>query len=297
MEEKYKSLLAFVATALGVAKSDVEAKLEDATGESELLDLHKQKVQEQKKTNFDDGYKKANKEVKYAFEKDLKEKFDLNSDKTGLDLVEELLTVKGKEAAPGEVTEDVIKKHPLYLAKEKEVANVAKNVEKEWQTKLTELEKAQAKKEAFKTVSERALTAFEKLNPVLSADPEKANRQKKLIIERLEKFDFEINGDNLLILEAEGKRKEDGHGNPYKFEDLVKQTADDLGFDYKVAEERSSSGGGSNTGNTGGAPERKFKGELPKTPDDYLKIITDSSIPLEQRLEVKEVFEKETSNV
>lgn len=292
-----KILLAFVAAALGVAKSEVVATLKDAEDASPILDLHRQKVQDQKKTNFDDGYKKANKEVKFAFEKDLKEKFDLQSDKTGLDLVEELLTTKGKAAEPGEITEDVIKKHPLYLAKEKEVATVAKTKDKEWETKLTALETAQAKKEAFKTVSERGLTAFEKLNPVLPADPEKAAKQKRLLIKELEKSNYQIDGENVLILDAEGKRIEDGHGNPIKFEDFVRKQADEIGFEYKVAEERSSSGGGSNTGGTGGAPERKFKGEYPKTQADYFKVMNDESIPYEQKAEVKEVFLKETSNV
>lgn len=287
-----KLLLAFVATALGVAESEVEAKLKDAEDASPLLELHKQKVKEQKETNFNDGYKKAEKKVKSDYEKSLKEAFGIESEKIGADLVEELKSTV-TTTTPGEITEDAIKKHPLYLAKEKEVQTVAKNVEKEWKTKLTELEQAQAKKETFKVVEQRAIAEFEKLNPVLSPDPIKAARQRELLIKELAANGYQVDGENILTLNPDGTRKEDGHGNAYKFQDLVRETADKY-FDFKVAEDRSSAG---NTNQNPQATTKKFTGQMPKTQDDYFKIVNNEDIPIDQRLEVKEAWEKQTSNV
>lgn len=289
----------FLMASLGITKTEAEERIDqveaDAAKADDLFNLHKSKIDALKQSEHDNGYKKATKEVKFAFEKDLKEKFSIESDKKGLELVEEL--VASKTAGKGgetEISEDAVKKHPVYLQLETKAKTEKTELEKAHTAKLKELETAQAKKETLKTVSERAIAEFEKLNPILSENPEKAAKQKALIIKELEKGNYQVDEKGILILDEAGKRKEDAHGNALNFADHIKTVADDLGFDFKAAEDRSSSGGGQNNGNSGDQnKDKKFTGKLPTNVNEYNELIF-SDLPFDQKQEVQQHWEAQS---
>jgi len=306
-----KLLLAYVATTLGVAEDEVMELLKDSEDANPILELHKVKVKER----FDDGYKKAERKVKTDFEKEIKEKFGLKSDKQGIELVSEVLEVNNKETSSEQdqeenrnkqislkdLPEELVKKTRWYLDKEKEVSLVKEQTDKEWQAKWSAKEAEDAKKETFKTVVDRALPLFKGLDPLLPLDAKKAENQvRELLINKLEGYDYEIIKDDrgkvvdILVLNADGSKKTDDYGNTFGFDKLVKQVTDE-NFETKVAQDRSSPGITTSTSTTG---QKQYNGPQPRTLEERNKLLTDKSLTIEQRNEIqKEWEEKHTSNV
>lgn len=297
MDELEKFIVAYLETTLPVSKVDATKLKEDADYRKDFFEQHKVQVAKSKQELDkvkDEEFEKGVRKSLSKFEKEAKEKFGVETDKKGLDLIEAILETKTSDSKPGELTEDAIKKHPVYLALEKESTKKLREVEKAAEEKVKAKEAEYAKKETFKTVEQRAIDFLKKEGIIVSENPEKASRQLKQVVRELEKIDYQPDGENILILEPDGKRKEDEHGKAYQFEKLVKDTADSLGFDFRVAQQRSSAG---HTNTNPEATGKKFTGQMPKTQDDYFKIQFDEKIPIEQRLEVKEAWEKQTSNV
>lgn len=248
------------------------AKSDD--GKETLLNLHKERIKELKKTNFDDGFKKAEKKVKSDFEKELREKFGVDSDKQGLELIEEVITSKlpkpGEKAeTPKELTEDDVKVHPLFLAKEKEVDSLKATAEtlkgqiEEVKTNTrTQLQQEWERERIFNEATESLFGANMKLNPITSADPVKAKSQyERTVIARLKEEGIQFEkADGQLIPVKDGKRLEDEHGRALRIEDLNGKYAPTF-YDYKVAEDRSSPGAGTQPVST--PAKAKYEGEVP----------------------------------
>ena len=113
------------------------------------------------------------------FEKQLKETFETESEKTGLDLITEILTAKTSEAGKkGQLTDDDVKKHPVYQAAEKAFKKQLTEKETEYETKLTEVESAAKKAQTFSSVKDNALAILEGLNPIY-AKTQKLQQQLK----------------------------------------------------------------------------------------------------------------------
>lgn len=306
MNELQKFILAYLGVSLGLTKTELEDKvLELETSEEarkEFFDLHKAKVSEIKKTALDDGHKKATKTALTKLESEIKEKFGIDSEKQGLELIEDVVATKAASSESKEVTEDDVKKHPVYLALEKEKSKAEKTFDATLQAKIKEVEEGFAKKETVKTVADKAISQFMELNPVLSSDATKAEKQKALIRKQVETGNFKIEGDTILILNADGSRLEDDHGNAVKFEDYVKNTADEFGFEFKVANDRDSSGGGSNggvggDGNQGGTgSEKKYTGKLPTNEAEYAALLFDNTLSPDQKSEVDAHWTKSQSS-
>lgn len=178
---------------------------------------------------FDEGYKKAQKEVLSKFENQFKEQTGFDSDLTGVDLIMEWSKGLGKES---KVTAENIKTHPEFL-----------KIESEWnKSHQEEIQKVKGEFDEFKSNVERnqvmgkikdmAETEFMKLNPVLSQDPAKRKAQTGMFLERFDKYNYEFTDDGVVIMN-DGKRLEDSHGNRVSFGNFVKSEADKL-FDYEV---------------------------------------------------------------
>jgi hypothetical protein len=233
------------------------------------------------KTAFDDGFKKAQSEVLSKFENDLKAKTGFKSDKKGIDLV---LDYAASQKPADAVTEDVIKKHPLYLST---VENLTKQVEEaktEGETKLNQFKSEINKKESFNVVKQKALEIFHALKPVLSADPIKAKKQEELLLDKFSSFEYEIQGDRIVVLK-DGKVLENQQGHAIAFDKLVKDTANDY-YDFHKVDNKTSPG----HKNTAGDNKNAFTFEIPKTDEEYAKMVTDKSIPVEQRLEIDKAY-------
>ena len=258
---------------------------------SKILELDTQRVDKLKTSGgkdgtFQDGYAKAKKEVLSDFEKQLKETFEIESEKTGLDLITEILTAKTSEAGKkGQLTDDDVKKHPIYQAAEKAFKKQLADKEAEYKTKLSEVESAAKKAQTFSSVKDNALAILEGLNPIYAKNPKVAKTIKNQFLNELQGFDFERQADGSWLVTKDGKVVEDGHGHSKSFEDIVKETAESY-FDFQE------NNGGQNAGNEnkdngsgGNVTVPKFKNQAEA--DAYA---ANESIPLEQRIKALDEY-------
>lgn len=271
----------------GTFKDDVLTTLENKDAER-----IKRIKEEGAKDAFNDGRLKSKAEVLTKFEKEFKEKTGFKSDKQGLDLLlswgEEL-----QKKSDSQLTEDVIKKHPVYLnmleAKEKEKLEAIQTKETEFNQFKSEIQN----KETFSKVSSKALEVFNSLKPILSTDPNKAKAQQELLVEKLNGFGYEIQGDRVVVLK-DGKTFEDKHGNPVKFEQLIRDVAEKY-YDFHKGEVRSSAGNGSDTQGTG-VNGKAFVLEVPKSEEEFIKMISNKELSVEQRTAVRDAYKSSKEN-
>jgi len=234
-------------------------------------------VKPDKKT-LEEQYSRGKKETMEAFEKEVREKYSLESDKIGIELVEEAVSSQVKTKP--KLTDDEVKKHPIYLELEKN--SVTKERYETLQGEFDGFKKNQEKSEKLSRVNEFVLRELELLKPVVSENAEvRINRQKDFLA-KFEQWDYQLqDGADPLILDAEGNRIEDGHGNPVAWKDFVKKNAS-LYYDFKVQDPKGSSGSGGDEG-------EKFKGiKVPESKEEYSKMIQDEPDP-EKRVKIREL--------
>lgn len=231
------------------------------------------------------GYNKAKAEVLSKRDKELIEKYGIKSDKIGVELVNEIIAEQVKKSGV-DLNDEAVKKHPLYistvdkLTKDKEEAIAAES------GKLTTFQTELKQKETFSNVASKAMSIFNSLKPILSSDATKAENQRALLTEKLKGYEYDIQGDKIIVLK-DGKVLEDDHGNRVPFEKVVKQTAESY-YDFHVTDPKSAPANGKQTPN---GKEVKSTLEAPKTEQDYLRTISDSKIPVAER----QAYDKEHS--
>lgn len=265
---------------------------------NKILEADTQRVENIKKNIdtkpfFQDGYKKAKGEVLTDFEKEVKAKFGIESDKTGQELVDFIVQEKSKKSGGGGTSEDEIKRSKPYL-----------DLEQKWQTDFNKLKtEAEAEKNAiidgykkektFSDVSQKALTIFNGLNPILPQNKAVADNQVNNFMNSLKGFDFDIQGDRIVVMK-DGKVVQDAHGNSRSFEDIVKTEAAGL-FEFKA------NNGGSGSGNEGGQGGQGSGGsgsyQIPKNFEDLEKMMQDKSISAEDKSNIMAEYEKAQKGV
>jgi len=236
------------------------------------------------KTAFDDGYKKAQSEVLKKFENDFKAKTGFKSDKLGIDLVLEYANAQSKG---GELTEDAIKKHPLFISQQEQHQAELEAARSEGETKLNQFQTELSKKETFNKVANKGLELFHSLKPVLSKEPSKAKKQESLFIEKLQNYEWDLqnNGDRIVPLK-DGKVFENAQGHAVAFEKLVKDIASEY-FDFHIADDKNSP---ANKNLPNGDQKKTFNFEAPKSANEYAAFVGDSSKTIEERDAYKEAF-------
>lgn len=258
-----------------------------------LLDEDAKRVEAIKKSvdtkpAFQDGFKKAQGEILTKFEKDLKEKFSLESDKMGLELVEELVSKKSEGGQGGDVTEDAIKRSKVFQDMESNLKKQVTTVKTEYETKINEIQDGYKAEKTFSNVSQKALQIFNGLNPILPQNKTVADNQVKFFVNTLKDFKFDVQDERIVVMDKDGKVIEDGHGNSRSFEDIVKETASGL-FEFKA------NNGGSGSGNGGqgqGGSGSSYAGNVPKTFEELEKVMSDTSISIEDRSNIMAEYEK-----
>ena len=259
---------------------------------NKILEIDAQRVENikksvDKKDAFQDGFKKAKSEVLTDFEKGLKEKFGVESDKTGLELVEELVSKKS-EGGQGDLTEDVIKRSKVFQDMESNLKKQVTTVKTEYETKINEIQDGYKAEKTFSNVSQKALQIFNGLNPILPQNKTVADNQVKFFVNTLKDFKFDVQDERIVVMDKDGKVIEDGHGNSRSFEDIVKETASGL-FEFKA------NNGGSGSGNGGqgqGGSGSSYAGNVPKTFEELEKVMGDNSISIEDRSNIMAEYEK-----
>ena len=260
---------------------------------NKILEIDAQRVENikksvDKKDAFQDGFKKAKSEVLTDFEKGLKEKFGLESDKTGLELVEELVLKKSEGGQSGDLTEDAIKRSKVFQDMESNLKKQITTVKTEYETKINEIQDGYKAEQTFSNVSQKALQIFNGLNPILPQNKTVADNQVKFFVNTLKDFKFDVQDERIVVMDKDGKVLEDGHGNSRSFEDIVKETASGL-FEFKA------NNGGSGSGNGGqgqGGSGSSYAGNVPKTFEELEKVMSDTSISIEDRSNIMAEYEK-----
>lgn len=260
---------------------------------NKILEIDAQRVENikksvDKKDAFQDGFKKAKSEVLTDFEKGLKEKFGVESDKTGLELVEELVSKKSEGGQGGDLTEDAIKRSKVFQDMESNLKKQITTVKTEYETKINEIQDGYKAEQTFSNVSQKALQIFNGLNPILPQNKTVADNQVKFFVNSLKDFKFDVQDERIVVMDKDGKVLEDGHGNSRSFEDIVKETASGL-FEFKA------NNGGSGSGNGGqgqGGSGSSYAGNVPKTFEELEKVMSDASISIEDRSNIMAEYEK-----
>ena len=259
-----------------------------------LLDEDAKRVEAIKKSvdtkpAFQDGFKKAQGEILTKFEKDLKEKFGLESDKMGLELVEELVSKKSEGGQGGDLTEDAIKRSKVFQDMESNLKKQITTVKTEYETKINEIQDGYKAEQTFSNVSQKALQIFNGLNPILPQNKTVADNQVKIFVNSLKDFKFDVQDERIVVMDKDGKVLEDGHGNSRSFEDIVKETASGL-FEFKANNGGSGSGNGGQQGQGGSGSS--YAGNVPKTFEELEKVMGDNSISIEDRSNIMAEYEK-----
>lgn len=291
-------------------KTEIDKLLSEETtdedGETQLVDGDKARIgkltQPKKGETFQDGYKKAKAEVLTELETQLKEKYEIESDANGLELVEAIVTEKAKTGKAATPTEDDIRKSSVFQAQEKAHKAALKAKEAEWETKFNEQAAQYKKGETFNQVSKKALDILTAMNPVQAPNATVAANIQNAFLSTFKSYEFDIqdNGNRVVVMK-DGKVVDDGHGNSLEFEKLVKDTA--AGY-YAFQQNNGGGNAGNGKPNEGGAgaaggsdggggaayPAGITK---PKDWEGVVKIINDTSIKPEDRQTVLTVWENE----
>lgn len=224
-------------------------------------------------------YKRGQKEVASKMEAQLKDKFGVDSDLTGVELVDFILTTE-LEKVKGKGDEDITA-HPEYLKLKSESDRMLKAKDKEWQKKIEDLELKHARESMFSKVKERAFAELDNLRPILPEDAKKAQKWKEKYIEDLRAYDF-TEQDGMIVVLKDGKPLQDSHGYNKSFADLVKETAAEI-FDFQTAESRSSAANQQTQSNFA----------APRNEDEFIQKMREAKTP-EEQAKVMESYQSKT---
>jgi hypothetical protein len=230
-------------------------------------------------------YSRGLKEAALNLEKKVKEKYEVESDLIGEELIDFIIETKigeVKTATPGDVM-----KLPEVIALINKHSKESKAKDKEWQDKFTAKEKDFERSNLFADVKKIGRVEFDKLRPILPKDPGRAQMQiDDLFYAKLNEYDYQKDGDIPIVLnKKDGTPLMDDHGHPVLFTELVKNITT-KSFDLQAAEDRSSSGN-SNQTNVTGSKVRK-----PKDYNDYTLMMKDNSLTSKDRTDIMHLAEE-----
>jgi len=277
--EEQKKLEGFLSKTLKIGTEDLASLYNEA---GELVDLsvaEKADTERVKKLSGvgTDQYKRGIKEGASKIEKAVKDKYDIDSDLEGVELIDFLLTEKVGEAKG---TTDDITKHPEFLKHQHEWEKQQKLRDKEWQQKIEDKEREFQKRSVLSKIEKRALDELARLRPILPEDEKKAQRWKEKYVEEFRAFDYQEKDGDFIMLK-DGEPLKDSHGHMIAFDEFARETAGGF-FDFKAADDRSSSG----NKNEPSKPPVK----APKSPDEYFEALKAAKTP-EERLAIKVSYE------
>lgn len=277
----------------------------EETIQSNILEKDKERVKNlttaKKEEFFQDGYKKAKKEERAKLEEEVKTEFGIESDKTGIDLIKDIVTAQSKSdgGKEGVTDEDIMKSKPYQ--------DLLKSKKTDLETQKTEFEKQintlKSEQMAEKNAALVGKTAIEKLaglNPVISQNAEIASNIQNLFIKSItDKYDVVEKDGKFEVLGKDGKVAIDAHGNPLNYDELVKNQATKF-YEFK------SNNGGSNAGNSGeGGSGGQGSGgagypaniQKPKNLEELNKLLNDENIPAADRVTISETYNKESQGI
>lgn len=308
----YKKILTGVlAKTLNIGDGEAAELIKDGeniteeTITSSILDKDKERVKvltnSKKEEHFQDGYKKAKKEERAKLEEEVKAEFGIESDKTGIDLIKDVVTAQSKSdgGKEGVTDEDIMKSKPyqdLLKTKKDELATQ----KTEFENQINTLKSEQMAEKNFAFVGKTAIEKLAGLNPVVSGNAEIASNIQNLFIKSItDKYDIVEKDGKTEVLGKDGKVAIDAHGNPLNYDELVKSHATKF-YEFKA------NNGGSNAGNSGeggsggsgsGGAGYPANVQKPKTLEELNKLLNDESISAADRVTISETYNKESQGI
>ncbi len=276
IEKEQKILNEFLSKTLKIDAEQL-ATLYNEAGELQGLqiafDADATRISKQKAENTNQ-YNRGLKEGASKIEKEVKAKYELDSDLIGVELVDSIVLSKVEEATKG-ASKD-ISKHPEMIKARLEWEKEQKQRDKEWKDKLDAKDKEFERSKLLDKVKSRGLVLLDEMRPVLPQDPAKAAQWKQTFVNDLLSNNFQEGEDDFAVLDKDGNPLKDAHGYGRSFKEFVKDISDKY-FDYHKAEERSSSG----NKETGALPSN-----MPKTLEEYEKELQSPDITPKRRIEL-----------
>ena len=296
--EIQKILTGVLAKTLNLGDGEIAELIKDGEGVKEsdiiqkILDLDVQRVEKIKtsvdgKEKFQEGYKKGKEESLSKLEKQIKEKFGIQSDKLGVELVEEVISEKSK---PVETDEETVKRSKTYQDLETRLKAELKTQKETYEQQIADINFQTQREKTLSVANKKALEIFAGLEPVLPTSKQVADNQIGWFLKSMEEYDFDVQDDRIVVMK-DGKVVQDGHGNSRTFDEIVKDKAGKF-FEFKKNNGSGNDGGGGNppAGNPDGYPDGIQK---PKNLEELTAILNDPAIDSKAKVVVAETFDKE----
>ena len=226
-------------------------------------------------------YNRGIKEGAMKIEKEIKDKYGVESDVIGVELVDSVVLKQVEEATKAGAKD--ISKHPEYIKLQTEIDKRLKERDKEWGDKIALKEKEFNSEKLFSKIRDKALTNLDSRKPMLPSDPKKAQVWKETYLNELKSYNYQESDDgNPIVLDKEGNVLKDAHGYAISFDEFEKSIADKY-FEYPKGEARSSAGNKSTEGESS-------NGEV-KSKADALAKLRDPKITPEDRKKYTDLME------
>ena len=227
LKNELKAYKSFITKAYNKTETEIDALVLDESGEvsesafENLLQIDTAKVKKLKGDGqgmFDKGYQKAEAEIKTKVEKSFKEKTGFDGDyETTEDLFDAFITENAAKPKT-KLTDDDVKKHPAYLALEKE--RVPKSDLEKVTGEFETYKQSVARNEKMSGIKSKVKNKFETFNVAPIENPVVKNKRLELFLKEFDDYDYEMDGENIIIIK-DGKRLEDDHGNLIPLDDLI----------------------------------------------------------------------------
>ena len=206
--------------------------------------------------NFDKGHKKATKEVMKTVEGRFRELTGFEEEAADFDdLVTKFKDKKGKV----QVSDDDVKKHPLFVQLEQ--GSIPKAKLDEIKEEYDSFKKQTTRGQILSQVKGKAWDLVATKRPIMSDNPVVAENRRQDFLSKLDGFDYEEQNGTWIVVK-DGKRMEDQHGNLMPFDTFVTGLAQ-MNFDFKAQDDR---------GNAGNEQKETMAiTDRPKTKQEYIK--------------------------
>jgi hypothetical protein len=235
----------------------------DLINMDKVLEADASRVAKYKKERTDQ-YGRGIKDGAEKLENELKSKYKIESELLGVELFDHVLELQTAELndklSKKSTKDEDFEKNPKYVQLRKDHEAALKAKEQEWEGKLKEKESEWARKETLSKIAKIAFTELDE-GYIMPDNPQRATALKEVMQRELESENYSFLEDETpVILDKEGKPKEDKHGKLLSFKEHVNSIALKY-FDKKVADKRG------NAGNNG--QDKKVDGVF-KTKDEFL---------------------------
>lgn len=226
---------------------------------------------------FDNGYSKGKKETFEDVEKQFSEITGFSSEKEKFEekLTDFMESISKKEPK-SKLTDDDVKKHPLYRELESSIKN--KYILREDHEKIAfeyeDFKKNVEKNMAFDAVKRDIQKIFKGLGAIEPEDANVATNRYNDFVEKFKNYEYEVAADGNHFILKDGKRLEDEHNHPVTFQSFVESNAKQY---YEIKKQDSKGTAGNKNGEPEGAVVFKDKEDWKNrlyelnTPEDRVK--------------------------